>query len=58
VRQSGNVWQLVSNVREADMSHVCDTDIKETHSTEPPGSFTDWQVVLRKRMSHIYMTYL
>jgi len=25
--------------------YVCDNLIRKTHSTEPPASFTDWQVV-------------
>jgi len=39
-------WQLISNVCETDISHVCDTVIKETHSTESPALFTDWHLVL------------
>jgi len=43
-------WQLISNVRKTSnyISHVCDTVIKKTHSTEQNASsiVIDWQVVL------------
>jgi len=38
------IWSTCET--DTDISHVCDTVIKETRPSGPPASFTDWQVVL------------
>jgi len=48
-------WQLILNVRETDISHVCDTVIKQMHFTEPPH-LPHLQALVGGSVSYKYVT--